>query len=159
VANLPTTADELGDLAQKGAIALVGAMATGAFGAARAGIARLFRRMGPDRERATQTQLNEHEVLVNDAEDGERDGVRDDLARVWRRTLKHLLEHDPAAARELRDLVAELRSALPEERQQWIQTVIASGDGTVCVAQGGNVYQYASNPVSDKAGGRPGGSQ
>src|SRR5690348_9788489 len=111
--NLPTDAEELSELAQRGAIAVVGAMATNAFEPARAGIARLFRRMDPNRERATRMQLDEHEVLVAEAREDARDEVRADLARVWRRTLAHLLEHDAASAEELRELLAELRAALP----------------------------------------------
>jgi nucleoside phosphorylase len=133
-------------LAQQGAVALVGAMATSAFLLTRMGIARLFGRLGPDQERKVVTQLDADGDLVTDADEAERDEVREELAPVWRRRLTRLLKDDPDTAEELRHLLGELRSALPEERQQWVQTVIARDNGTVYAALGGNVIHHEADP-------------
>jgi 5'-methylthioadenosine/S-adenosylhomocysteine nucleosidase len=133
-------------LAQQGAVALVGAMATSAFLVTRMGVARLFRRLGPDQERTAVTQLDADGDLVTDADEAERDEVREELAPVWRRRLTRLLKDDPDTAEELRHLLGELRSALPEERQQWVQTVIARDNSTVYAALGGNVIHHEADP-------------
>lgn len=132
----------LGELAHQGAVALVGAMATSTFPAAREGIARLFGRLGPDQERTAQTQLDADGDLVTGAEDAERDDVREELAMGWRRRLARLLRDDPDGAQELRALLVRLRAALPEDRQRWVQTAIARDHGTVYAAMGGNVIHY-----------------
>ena len=133
-------------LAQQGAVALVGAMATSAFLVTRMGVTRLFRRLGPDQERRAVTQLDADGDLVTDADETERDEVREELAPVWRRRLTRLLKDDPDAAQELRQLLVELRAALPEERQQWVQTVIARDNSTVYAALGGNVIHHEGDP-------------
>ena len=140
--NLPTTTEELGDLAQQGAIALVAAMATAAFGAARAGIARLFARRGPDQDRRIQTQLDGDDDLVAEADDAERDTVRKELAPAWRRRLAGLLSEHPEVEQQLRELLTDLEAALPGERQYWVQNVVARDHGNVYAAQGGNVIHH-----------------
>ena len=145
----------LGELAHQGAVALVGAMATGTFPAAREGVARLFARLGPDQERTAQTQLDADGDLVTDADDAERDDVREELAMGWRRRLARLLRDDPDGAQELRALLVTLRAALPEERQRWVQNVIARDHGTVYAAMNGNVIHYeAPAPPDGPAGPR-----
>lgn len=140
--DLPTTAEELGDLAQAGAIALVGVMATGAFEAAREGVARLFSRQGPGQELNVQLQLDGDEELVVSAEESERDQVREELASPWRRRLTRLLADHPDAEQQLRDLLSEWEPVAPEHRQYWVQNVIATDHSTANVALGGNVIRY-----------------
>ena len=135
----PVEADEL---AHQCAIALVGVMATNGFTAARTGVARLYRPLGPERERTAVTQLDADGDLVTDSAETERDRVRDDLAPGWRRRLARLVRDDPGAAAEVRHLLGELRDVLPEERHQWVQTNIARDNGTVYAALGGNVIHY-----------------
>jgi hypothetical protein len=142
VPDLPTTVEELENLAESGAIALVGAMATEAFQAARSGIGRLFGRRGSGEQDAAQTRLDEDADLVGHTEASEQDEVRGDLARVWRRRLRLLLNEDPESGRELSELVARIQAALPQTQQQWVQTNIARSHGTVYSAQGGNVIHY-----------------
>jgi hypothetical protein len=143
VTDIPTTVEELEILAQKGAIALVGAMATGAFQAARAGVARLFGRLGPDRQTATQTQLDEEDDLITGTDEAGRDEVRKALAPVWGIKLARLLKDQPGAESELRDLIARVRAALPEAQQQWVQHITASGQAaTASGAMFGNVTHY-----------------
>jgi hypothetical protein len=154
VSDLPTSVDELGQLAQKGAIALVGAMATSAFSAARAGISRLFGRLSPDQERTVGTQLDADEDLVAGADDAERDNVREELTPGWRRRLARLLTQAPETAQELRDLLLELQATLPEDGQRWVQNVIARDHGTAYAALGGNVIHYDLSGRPEPAGGR-----
>ncbi|GAA3569142.1 hypothetical protein GCM10022222_61650 [Amycolatopsis ultiminotia] len=140
--DLPTTAEGLGELAQEGAIALVGAMATGAFRAARDGIGRLFGRLGPARRARAEEQLDEEEGLVVAAGEDERDQARKALAPGWQLRLGRLLEDQPDIEAELRDLIARVQDELPEAQQHWLQTNVARDHGTVLAAQGGNVIQY-----------------
>lgn len=139
--DLPTTAEEMGNLAQQGAIALVGAMATGVFQAARAGIGRLFGRIGPNQQARIEDQLDEEERLVI-AADSESDQAREALASGWELRLKQLLKDLPEVEPELRDLISQLQAALPKAQQQWVQSNIATGHGTVLAAQGGDVIYY-----------------
>lgn len=151
--DLPTTAEELGNLAQQGAIALVGAMATGVFQAARTGIGRVFGRLEPNRQARIEEQLDEEERLVIAAEGG-RDQAREALASGWELRLKQLLKDLPEVEPELRDLISRLQAALPKAQQQWVQTNVASGHGTVLAAQGGDVIYHQTTgkqapPASD----------
>ncbi|MBD0741395.1 hypothetical protein BG418_07825 [Streptomyces sp. CBMA152] len=140
--NLPTTVDELGSLAEEGAVVLAGALATGAFAVARARIAGMFRRLGPEQEAGAGRQLDADQDLVRDAAPEEQDDVRQDIAPVWRRRLANLLRDCPEVVPELRELLAAVREALPEERQGWVQTIVARDNATVYGAQGGNVIHY-----------------
>lgn len=143
MSGLPVTPAELGDLVQRGAIAVVGAMATDAFRATRARIARLFGRLGPGQDEKIGTQLDADEELVAGVDGAERDEVREELAPGWRRRLTQLVRNSPGADRELLELVEELQTMLPQQQQQWVQTITARGHGTAAYgAQGGNVYHY-----------------
>ncbi|MER6052511.1 hypothetical protein ABT168_34580 [Streptomyces sp. NPDC001793] len=147
--HLPTTVDELGGLAEEGAVAVAGALATGAFAMARARIAALFRRLGPDHEATAGTQLDADQELVRDADPEEQGEVRQEITPVWRRRLVRLLRDCPEAVPELRDLLAALDEALPEKRQGWAQTIVARDHATVYGAQGGNVIHYQGAYVRD----------
>jgi nucleoside phosphorylase len=128
----------LPELAQQAAVAVVGAMATNAFPAVRADVARLFRRLG--QESTATTQLDADSTLVADA----GDAVREALAQGWRHRLARLLEEDPEAAQELRGILV----GLPEPRQ-WVQTVVARDNSTVYAVQGGQIIQYDNPPPSE----------
>lgn len=141
--DLPTTAEELGELAQQGAISLVAAMATGAFQAARSGIGRLFGRLGQERQTAVEAQLDDQEDLVAQADSAGRDEVRKALAPVWGLKLARLLKDQPAAEHELRELLAHIQTTLPNAEQQWVQNIIASGAGSSAYgAMFGDVHHY-----------------
>lgn len=142
VTDLPTTVEGLENLAESGAIALVGAIATEAFQAARSGIGRLFGRRGSKERDAAQARLDEDADLVRRTEAAERDELRDDLARLWRRRLRLLLAEDPESGRELSELVAQIQAVLPKQQQQWTQTNIAHSQGTVYASLGGDVIHY-----------------
>ena len=140
--DLPITVDELGSLAEKGAIAVVGALATGAFDAAREGIARLFGRLGGHRRSSAEKRLDVDEERVAEADDAERDEIRRDLMPMWRRELVKLLDESPEAARELVELLDVLDHALPEGPRAWVQQVNVTGHGTAYAAQGGIVIHH-----------------
>jgi len=82
---------------------------------------------------------------VEQADASERDAVRERLLPFWQTRLTDLLDEDPDTADLLRRLRDELRAQLPAPQQQWVQNVIASGQGAAYGAQGGNVnvYHYA----------------
>jgi hypothetical protein len=143
VATLPTTPEELENLAKTGGIALTGALATGVFQFARAGIARLFARLGSDRQTNIEAQLDEDHELVTQAETTDRDAVRNDLAPAWGRRLGKLLKDLPDAAQDLQDVVKQTLTDLPEAQRQWVQNNIAAAPGSsVYGAMFGNVNHY-----------------
>jgi hypothetical protein len=143
VTDLPATAEELGELAQQGAIALVAAMATGAFQAARSGIGRLFGRLGRERQTAVEAQLDDEETLVAQADSAGRDEVREALVPAWGLKLARLLKDQPAAEQELRELLAQIQAVLPNSQQQWVQNIIASGSGSSAYGtMFGDVHHY-----------------
>lgn len=143
MANLPTTPEELEILAKTSGIALTGALATGVFQVARAKIARLFARLGSDRQANIEAQLDDDNELVTQAETAERDAVRNDLAPGWGRRLGKLLKDLPDAAQDLRDVVEQALMDLPDAQRQWVQNNIAAAPGSsVYGAMFGNVIHY-----------------
>lgn len=154
VTNLPTTMEELEGLAAAGAIGVVAAMATETFKAARSGIARLFARRDAAKGEAAQTQLDEDQALVVEAVDADRDEVRGDLSRLWRRRLLRLLKEDEAAAADLRALLQEWSRTAPVGQQAWIQNNSARDRATQFAVQGGNqeINYLGSARAEDGAG-------
>jgi hypothetical protein len=133
---------ELAELAGAGGTALVGAMATDAWQATRAGVARLFSRSEPARQTAIEAQLDGNAALVALAEDP--DEVRQTLVAVWQLQLEELLRQHPEVEKELRDLVAQLVEALPATQQTWVQTNIARNHATQNIVQHGTLYTHTS---------------
>jgi len=119
--------DELAALATAGGTALVGAMATDAWQAARSGVARLFGRGGTPPE-TIEAQFDSHAALVADAEDP--NVVRQSLAPVWQLQLEALLRQHPDIEEEMRSLVAEVQEQLPASQKTWVQTNIARDRAT-----------------------------
>jgi hypothetical protein len=149
-----TDMDWLAQLAISGATTLVGAAATDAWRHAREGFARLLGRGDRDREAVAEQRLQALAAKVEGAPLGERAELRERLVPAWQTRLADLLEEDPAAAELLSGLVDELQAALPEERQQWIQTIITRDHSTAYAALGGNVIHYdlAGKPTSAVSG-------
>jgi hypothetical protein len=139
-------AEALAALAGAGGSALVGAMVTDAWQVTRDGVAGLFGRGGPQRQAAIETQLDSHAALVSQAEDAgedageDADEVRPSLAAVWRLELAGLLRRSPDAEDELRALVAQIRDALPDARQTWVQTNLARDHATQNIVQHGDLH-------------------
>jgi hypothetical protein len=102
---------EITSLAQSAGAALVTAMATDAWQAAREGIIRLWRHMQPDRADtvAAELEAGQAEVLtavrVNDQES------LSELRAEWQGRFRRLLVARPEAAAELRRLLDELAPA------------------------------------------------
>ncbi|MFI2241771.1 hypothetical protein [Streptomyces chrestomyceticus] len=101
---------ELTALATAGATALVQQMVTEGWTQARQRVAAfLARRRGGGEEEALEGELEVSRTeLVTAQRDGDEDGAAD-VAAEWRVRLRRALRDDPAAAEELRRLLAELR--------------------------------------------------
>ncbi|MFF3731368.1 NB-ARC domain-containing protein [Streptomyces sp. NPDC002476] len=99
---------ELAALAASGASALVGAMVTDSWEQAKTRVARLFARRGRAREEEADDDLQEAGAQLVAAEEADDDSAAADIEAYWRLRLSRLLEEDPAAADELRQLLADL---------------------------------------------------
>jgi hypothetical protein len=135
--------DPMTTLAMTGATTIVAAMATSAWGATRAGAARLFRRRGGSLQ-AIEAQLDGDAAVVEQDED--TDGARQDLIGPWKRRLVTLLREDPEAETDLRALIDKVSQQLPQAQQSWVQNNIAGHGGQVFAAQGGNVIVHQTPP-------------
>jgi hypothetical protein len=146
--------EEFMALAAAGGTALVGAMATDAWEAARSGVARLLGRDDKRRVEVIEAQLEDDAALVRGAGAG-GDQVREELAPAWGRRLAAVLQDNPGAAEELRILVERVRAQVPPQQQAWIQHVTATQGGTTFGQQGSggqHVYYYGTPGAT---GGRP----
>jgi hypothetical protein len=149
-------------LALTGASAVVAAMATDAWQAARTGTARLFRHDEPARQEATARQLEADAALVARAADADR--ARLGLVPRWQVVLEELLHEHGGAAGEVQDLVQEVRLLLPETQKTWVQNNIARDQGQVFASLGGNVIVHQRNsepvrPTVPQAAQAPGGDR
>ncbi|MFD7664138.1 hypothetical protein [Streptomyces sp. NPDC059788] len=101
---------ELTALATAGATALVQQMVTEGWAQARQQVAAFFsRRRGGEEEEALEGELEMSRTeLVAAQRSGDEDGAAD-VAAEWRVRLRRALRDNPAAAGELRQLLAELR--------------------------------------------------
>lgn len=131
-------------LALTGSTTLVAAMATDAWHTACARIAGLFRRGDPGQQSAIEAQLDNSNALVTQAEDTDR--ARTGLVPLWQLQLEALLRRYPDAEDELRTMIAEVRSALPQAQQSWVQNITAHDHGHAYGAQHGNVNVYHAGP-------------
>ena len=137
--------DELTLLAVTGGTTVVAAMATDAWKTTKTGVVKLFRRGGPPDPEFIDEQLESNAKLLLAAKDSER--ARASLAMLWQGHLESLLAGHPEAAREVEQLLKEIRAELPEAGERWVQHNIAKDHGRVFAAQGGNVI------VHEEAGG------
>lgn len=134
-------AEWITSLAAAGGATLVAAAATDAWQQARAGFTRLLGGGDRDREVAAGRRLDALAREVEQAPPEALQRLRDD----WRTRLADLIEDDPAAADALRPLVDQIRTMLPEARQQWVvrQTIAASAPGaTAQGVVGGNIINH-----------------
>ncbi|MGV9383550.1 hypothetical protein ACWDRB_47590 [Nonomuraea sp. NPDC003707] len=140
--------EALAALAASGGTALVGAMATDAWQAARDGTARLFSRRGSQSQAAIEAQLDGNVVLVE--RDSDPDQARQALLPVWRMQLRQLLEEHPEAGAELQKLIAHIHAALPAPQQQWVQKIqynIARDNSRLFAVVDGDLH-YHDSPSS-----------
>ncbi|GAA3117943.1 hypothetical protein GCM10017687_34430 [Streptomyces echinatus] len=145
-------------LAASGAGALVAAMATDVWQGARGGAVRLYRRWNGDRNATLEAQLDQHALLVRQADDPDR--ARQLLSGQWQLLFAQLLSEHPDAEADLRALVETIRRELPESGKQWVQTNIARDQGTVYGVQGGNViHHHQGLPAAPGSAGEDGRQQ
>ena len=97
---------ELAGLAASGATTLVGLMVSDGWAQTRERVARFFARGGDGAAEVAALQSAQAELLA--ARDADDAGAADDVEAEWRTRLRRMLRADPAAAGELRALLAEL---------------------------------------------------
>ena len=144
------TAEWLVGLAASGGGALVGAVVTDVWQAARSGYARLFSRGDGPRGELVEARLDALAAEVRRAGPADRDAVCGRLALAWQTRLIDLLEEHPDAADELRDLVATLRDGVPGIREAWTQTNVARDRSTQYVVQRGTIEIHGPGPVEGR---------
>ncbi|MQS35818.1 hypothetical protein [Streptomyces katsurahamanus] len=145
---------ELATLAASGATALVGAMVSDAWLQARDRVARFLAR-GEDPQVAGEEleTLRTELVAAHDAEDTE---AAADIEDEWRLRLRRALRADPAAAEELRVLLAELAPQTAEPQAAVVNT-ISGGTYHGPVIQGDRFSQltFHSSTATGPAGQSP----
>jgi hypothetical protein len=151
-------------LAVAGATALVGAMATDAWQAARAGFAKLFGRGGQQKRELADRRLDQAAAQVAHADHDNQDRVRGELLAAWQIRLQDLLDEHPDALEELRTLTAQVQAQLPAAQQAWMQHNLARDHGTVYGVQAGDQHIHyhrtpAPPPSHPGAAERPEGGQ
>ncbi|MFI0937864.1 hypothetical protein [Streptomyces sp. NPDC021020] len=100
---------ELAGLAASGATTVVGLMASDAWAQVRARLARFLARGGAEgAEEAVSADLERSRGELAEARQARDAGVEDDVRAEWRLRLRRTLQADPAAADELRRMLAEL---------------------------------------------------
>lgn len=98
---------ELAGLAAAGASTLVAAVATDAWGAIRAGFARLFGRGDPARTELIGRRLDRIEQELANRSEPDLVAARQQAQTQWQARLADLLEEHPDAAEQLRTLIAD----------------------------------------------------
>ncbi|MET9578931.1 hypothetical protein ABZY30_25790 [Streptomyces massasporeus] len=113
------TTEALAGLAAAGGAALVGAMATDTWQTARTCFLRLLGRDG--RRDAIEGQLETQADVVERATEGRREEARTAFLPGWRLQLADFLQHYPEAEEELRQVIEQVRSELPETYQRKVE--------------------------------------
>lgn len=119
------------------ATALVGAMATDAWQAARSAVLKLWNRVHSGQAAAIGQQFDEDRSDVLAEDDPQ---VLDQIADTWARHLVHLLRTDPALETELRRILdQELAPLLSPQQQRQVQQVWMTANAS----DQGKIYQSA----------------
>lgn len=105
---------ELTALAATAATTVVQALTTTAWEQARNAVGGLWRRAHPDRAETVEADLVEARREALAAREAGDDQAEQDLVGEWQSRLRRLLATDPQLAGELRELVEQLRPALPD---------------------------------------------
>lgn len=121
---------ELTALAASGATTLVGLMASDAWTQVRGRLARFFARGGEAGPVDAELELSRQELSAA--------GAADDVEAEWRARLRRTLRADPAAADELRLLLAELDPAASRGTTVTVHNIIGGGVQHGPVIQGQN---------------------
>ncbi|MFD3540080.1 hypothetical protein ACFWUQ_11345 [Streptomyces sp. NPDC058662] len=104
---------ELVALASSAATTVVGLLATDGWEQAKVGVAALWRRARPEQAETVEAELVAARTGVLTARQAGDDGAEAALTAEWCDRLRHFLAADPARARELRALLAELSPPSP----------------------------------------------
>lgn len=128
---------EVAELASVAATVVVKSLTTAVWEGAANGLGRLWRRVHPEQAETVRAELAEGRAEVVAAAGDEQ--VEEALVGEWRGRLRRLLATDPGVAGELRQLVAELRSALGEAEAlpAGAVTMIVTASGRSLVNQAG----------------------
>jgi hypothetical protein len=127
---------ELMTLAASGATALVGLMVDEAWTATKERVLALFGRGSADAE-SVDAELEESRGELVAARDASDEQVAADVEAVLRTRLRRLLQQDPDAAEELRELIAEAdRRSAPSMR---VTNTITDADIRGSVVQAGRI--------------------
>jgi len=137
--------EALMQLAAAGGGAVVGAMATDAWHVTRDGIARLFSRRGEHEQQAVLAELDRDAKALAAAGENERELMERELADRWRQRLVSLLDAEPDAADDLKDLVTVTE-------RQFVQHIVARDSGRAFGVQGGNLHyhEHSEAPEPDE---------
>ncbi|GKQ37866.1 hypothetical protein [Streptomyces sp. A012304] len=144
--------DSMAALAAAASTALVAAMATDTWQAARDGMLRVMGRGREDEPAQLAARLDEEAALVRAADDS--DAARRSLLPAWRLRLEQFLLAHPEAVDEMDELTRRLTTALPRAQQNWVQHVDARDHGQAFGVQGGNVIIH-QEPPADRPDPRP----
>ncbi|MEV0265016.1 hypothetical protein AB0I49_27255 [Streptomyces sp. NPDC050617] len=125
---------ELAALAASGATTVVGLMASDAWAQAKQRLARFFARGGDESSVDDELELSRDELTAaRDEADQETAG---DVEAGWRLRLRRVLQADPAAADELRALLAELDPAADGRGTGSVTNTVSGGVQHGPVVQG-----------------------
>lgn len=131
-------AETLTALAALAGNTVVTAATTDAWEAARRGFARLLGRGDPKQEQLAEQRLAETCEQLAGAQGQDLEQARAALAGRWATRLADLLEEDPGAEADLRDLVQQIQAALPAGIVSASDHAVAAGrDLNVSATSGG----------------------
>jgi hypothetical protein len=130
---------ELLALAQLAGKTLVAAVATDAWGKAKAGLARLLGHGDDRKTEAAERRLDDTRALLTEASHTDLEGVRATQAAVWEARLSDVLEDYPDLEADLRDLIAGIAAQLPAGLVAPSGHAVAAGRDVTITASGGGV--------------------
>lgn len=151
---------ELAQLAASGATSLVGLMVSDAWTQVRGRLARFFARGGAgaeEAEEAVSADLERSRGELAAAREAGDTATAEDVRAEWRLRLRRALQADPAAAEELRRLLAELEPAGLDARITVVNT-INGGTYHQAVVQSGLTFYGSDAPRPPVAPPSPGGT-
>jgi hypothetical protein len=136
---------ELTTLASAAATTLVGLMMTDSWGRFKSVVAALWHRASPEEVAVVDAELAQAHPAVLSARASGDDQSEADITRHWTRRLLQLMADDPAAASELRRLVAQWQLISPEGQPKGKRAPGASVQMTAKARGHGRVYQAAGD--------------
>lgn len=138
------------ELIAAAAAAIVGAMATDAWGWTKAGVARLVGRGDAGREESAERRLEEARAELDKLSGTEREQARARVEGAWQARLADLVEEDPGTAQQVREFLVELQRRAPAAGPMF-QQATASGNAQQAVLGQGT----QTNTFGQPGAGRP----